>query len=145
MEIGAYGEIGGISVHIRRLVALLSSDFDIRVIDESKLKFSDGKTFNLRSKNFIEYVKLIGTSDVVHIHTSINWVRFLHIVLSKVLLKKVVVTLHSIMHIEHKKYNIPFRCSMALANKVIVVNEKINHEIGKAKGILMPAFFTPFA
>ncbi len=143
MIIGPYCETGGISVHIRRLVRLLTTEFDVRVIDESRLKFSDGKTFNLRSKNFIEYIGLIYNSDVVHIHTSINWVRFLHVLMSKVLWKKVIVTLHSIMHVENKKYNVLLRSSLALANKTIVVNKKIKSEIGGVSGVVMPAFLPP--
>lgn len=143
LEIGPYCETGGVSIHIRRLVHLLSTDFIVDIIDESKLKFSDGKIFNLRSKNVLTYLKLIYSSDIVHIHTAINWLRFLHVLISKLFFKKVIVTIHSIMHVEKKKYNLLLKTSLKLSNKIIYVNEKIKQELGQSKGEIMPAFLPP--
>lgn len=143
LEIGPYCEIGGVSIHIRRLVHLLSKDFKVDIIDESKIKFSDGKIFNLRSKNLLTYLKLIYSSDIVHIHTAMNWLRFVHVVISKLFFKKVVVTIHSIMHIENKKHNLLLKISLKLSNNIIYVNEKIKQELGQSKGKIMPAFLPP--
>lgn len=143
LEIGPYCETGGVSIHIRRLVNLLSTDFKVDVIDESKLKFSDGKVYNLRSKNVFTYLKLICSSDIVHIHTAMNWLRFLHVLITKLFFKKVIVTIHSIMHVENIKHNLLLKISLNLSDKIIYVNEKIKKELGQSKGEVMPAFLPP--
>jgi hypothetical protein len=143
LEIGPYCETGGVSVHIRRLVNLLSKDSYVDVIDESKLKFCDGKVFNLRSGNVLTYLKLMYSSDIVHIHTAMNWLRFIHVLISKLFFKKVIVTIHSIMHVEKKKHNLLLKISLKFSNKIIYVNEKIKQELGQLKGEIMPAFLPP--
>ncbi len=143
LEIGPYSETGGVSVHIRRLVDLLTPDFKVQIIDESKRKFSDGKIFNIRTKNFAKYLGLIFSSDVVHIHTAINWLRFIHVFVAKLFFRKVVITIHSVMHVEHKKNNFLFLSSLALSDKIILVSNQIKECIGSSNGIVMPAFIPP--
>ena len=40
LYIGPYSEIGGVSIHVRRLSQLVSDNFNVEIIDESKLIFN---------------------------------------------------------------------------------------------------------
>jgi hypothetical protein len=53
----APNHIGGVAIHIKRLIEYLSEDFIFDVIDESKNITND--FFNIRSLNFITYFKKI--------------------------------------------------------------------------------------
>lgn len=143
LEIGPYSEIGGVSIHIRRLMNLLDDGFKVEIIDESRLKFSDGKVFNLRSKNVFQYIKLIWQSDIVHIHTPINWLRFVHVFISKILFKKVIISIHSIMYTEGIKNNILLKFAINVSDEIIYVNDGIKNVLETSKGIVMPAFLPP--
>jgi hypothetical protein len=58
---------GGISIHIYRLEQLLKDEFDFTFIDESP-SFKKN-IFNIRSLNFIRYIKLVMASDLFFIHS----------------------------------------------------------------------------
>ena len=88
LQIGPYNSIGGVSIHIKRLVELLKDDYHFEFIDESPLNESSDRIFNLRSKNFIGYIKLIKKADLIHIHSGIWWLRCFHIFWSYLFKKK---------------------------------------------------------
>src|SRR5665648_1298493 len=75
-----------------RLSTLMNEFFQINYIDESRnIK---GQYFNIRTFNFVKYIRLIANADVIHIHSGIKILRIFHIVFSKIMFKKVVLTLH---------------------------------------------------
>ncbi len=141
--IGPYCEIGGVSIHVRRLEKLLHDDFSIKIIDESKLRFNDGKTYNLRKGNLFKYFKLIFNSDIIHIHTSINWLRLIHILLCKLLLKKVILTIHSLTHVKTRKELFFLKIAVIISNKVICVNNQIKIKLKELDMVVMHAFLPP--
>ena len=85
--------IGGVSVHLQRLIHLLDNKVSFAFIDESRRKKKD--IYNLRSFNLLGYFKIVKKADVVHIHSGPFVLRFFHIVICRLLLKKyTVVTIH---------------------------------------------------
>src|SRR6056297_3357124 len=81
---------GGVSIHIKRLISLLETNFEIIKIDESK--HEKPTIFNLRSYNFYLYVQLMAKSNIIHIHSGHYLLRFIHFCTSKILNKKLIIT-----------------------------------------------------
>lgn len=132
---------GGVGVHILRLAELLKSQYKIIYIDESPVIKPD--IFNVRSKNIFSYMKLILNSDVVHIHSGVLLLRFFHIIVSKLLLrKKTIVTIHSLS--DRSKSNIWINMRiLSLVDKVITVNPVIRQVLGLKDALVKPAFMPP--
>ena len=135
---------GGISIHIERLGHLLKNDFFIDIIDESKEKKKG--SFNLRSCNIIEYIKKILKSDVVFIHSGNIILKKSHLIISKLFLKKTILTFHGFSH--RRKHEISNRIDnyfYSLSNKLIFVNKdiEIKNKIAKNKYIIQHAFIPP--
>ncbi|ULQ54434.1 hypothetical protein [Flavihumibacter fluvii] len=84
---------GGVSVHLWRLRHLLSSDFDIELIDESRKIKQD--QFNIRQMKPIGYLRRLLRSDILSVHSGLNALRFFHIVAGKLCRKKIILTLHA--------------------------------------------------
>ena len=141
--IGPYSAVGGVSVHIKRLSALLAEKYDISFIDESPLEYSKGEVFNIRSKNIFQYLRLIGKADVVHIHSGVSVLRIFHIVMAFFLEKKRVVSYHTIYNLPTNKAIYINRLFLPLANKVICVTEEICTILKPKRGIVLPAFVPP--
>ena len=77
--IGPYiTNIGGVSIHISRLMHLLKGDFEFDFIDESRQR-SEG-VYNIRSLNPFPYIKKLISADIVHIHSGISILRLFHII-----------------------------------------------------------------
>lgn len=131
--------VGGVSVHITRLKEFLENYFCIISIDESPIK-KDG-IFNIRSLNFVHYIRCFFMADLVHIHSSIPLFRFIHCVLAFLLRKKIVVTLHSYrkQSLINRVFN---KISLAIADKVIAVSDRIARDSGVACEVI-PAFISP--
>ncbi len=86
--------IGGISVHIERLSHFLNENsYKVIYCDESPA-IKRG-AFNIRSVNIFQYIKLVSSTKIIHIHSAIHLFRFIHIVFAYVFNKPTVVTLHS--------------------------------------------------
>ncbi len=135
---------GGISIHIERLEQLLKNDFLIDIIDESKEKKRD--SFNLRSCNIIQYLRKILNSDVVFIHSGNIILKKSHLIISKLFLKKTILTFHGFSH--RRKYKLSNRIDnyfYRLSNKLIFVNKdiEIKNKISKNKYIIQHAFIPP--
>ena len=143
LEIGHYCATGGISVHLRRLVKLLQNDYNINIIDESPLTDNNGKVFNIRNKQFFKYLKLVLKSDIIHIHTTIQILRFFHVIIGFILFKKVVVTIHSLTVVNNKKDMLFLRFTLLFSNKIIVVSEEVKQKLEIKKAIILPAFLPP--
>jgi len=135
--------IGGISMHVRRLVGLLNADIIPDFVDEGHSRF-DG-VFNLRSLNLCVYIRKIVGADVVHIHSGVWILRAFHIIVCKLLFrKKVVVTVHRDPTIEpHYKLT---RGLLKRCDHAILVNQKGYDSMirqSKCKYHMLPAFLPP--
>jgi len=133
---------GGISIHITRLSNHLKNDYNFSFIDESRTKKKF--VFNLRTLNIFKYLSLIIKSDIVHIHSGSSILRDFHIIISKVLFKNIIVTIHSNNPIQNKIINIIDKRIITLSNKIIFVNENIVEKLNyKKPHIIKEAFLPP--
>lgn len=143
LMIGPYTAIGGVSMHIKRLSGLLKDDFNFEFIDESPITDKSYPIFNLRSGNIFKYLSLIWKSDIVHIHTSIWWLRGLHILTAFLFRKKIIVSFHALLELKNSRYLNLIRNYTSLADKVIVVNSEMYGVLGIKKAIVKEAFIPP--
>ncbi len=138
--------IGGVSIHLKRLIYLLKDDYIIDFIDEGRIR--QNEIYNVRSLNPFPYFKKIVQSHLVHIHSGIPILRMFHIVICRLLLrKKTIVTIHRDITIErHVKTTRWFlrRCS-----HVITVNQRsydfISEGMKFEKCSIIPAFLPPIS
>lgn len=141
--IGPYTAIGGVSMHIKRLSVLLKDDLDFQFIDESPITDKSSSVFNLRSGNFIKYLSLIWKSDIVHIHTSIWWLRGFHILTAFLLRKKIIVSFHALLELKNSKNLGLIKTYTSLADKIIVVNAEMYEILNVKKAVVKEAFIPP--
>lgn len=136
--------IGGISIHLRRLIKMLEDTYEFMIIDVSHNSI-DG-IFNIRSLNLFKYIKMVLSADIVHIHCGNYYMRLFNILMCRIVLRKfTIVTIHQDPaisgHIMFLKYLLKF------CNKVILVNEKayklLSNKNNLSKYILLPAFLPP--
>ena len=81
--IGAYPPpVGGVSIHIQRLIYLLSNNAEFDVIDESAIRKEEWP-FNIRSLNLIKYLRIVKKADIIHIHSGLFVRRFFHIIVCR--------------------------------------------------------------
>jgi glycosyltransferase involved in cell wall biosynthesis len=141
----APNHIGGVAIHIKRLIEYLSEDFIFDVIDESKNITND--FFNIRSLNFITYFKKILNSNVVHIHSGVYFLRCFHFVISKLLFRKVIITIHHDPVVEGRLANHINRFIFPFCKCVIFVNKEgfqsFNRRNNHSNYYMMPAFLPP--
>ena len=143
LEIGPYSAVGGVSIHIRRLAALLKEKYNFTFIDESPRTEVDTAVFNLRSKNIVKYFKLLKNADIVHIHSGILWLLFIHIFLAFIFRKKTIVTIHSLSNL-HNKYLIWISQSIfSLTSKTIFVSHEIADKFKLKNKVVIHAFIPP--
>lgn len=133
--------IGGVSIHIQRLNILLEREgFEIALIDEAPITKKD--TFNFRSLNFYNYFRIIYSSDIIHVHSSLTIFRIFHILSCFLLRKNVIVTLHSwrIKSVFLKKIQ---KFLFSKADVLICVNNIISESIDLKNTVVRPAFIQP--
>src|SRR5690606_12626818 len=140
--IGPHSAIGGVSMHIRRLANLLKNDFDFNFIDESPTG-EKSEVFNLRSGNLLRYFSIIWKADIIHIHTSIWWLRGFHVLIGYLLRKKIVVTFHALLELKNSPYLKLIRKYTSLADKVVVVNHEMYDLLKLNKAVVREAFIPP--
>ncbi len=130
---------GGVSVHVSRLASHVIGRYDVLLIDESAVFKED--IFNVRSLNFFTYIKMIHSADLIHVHSSVPLLRFMHVMCSCMFRKKCIVTLHS-----YRKQNYLNRflnyISLKLATAVIAVSSDIFSKAG-VKCEVIPGFISP--
>ncbi|MDN3723104.1 hypothetical protein QRD02_01815 [Aequorivita sp. SDUM287046] len=143
LVIGPYSAIGGVSIHIKRLAALLSEKHTFTFIDESPRTNTETNVFNLRSKNLAEYFRLLKAADIVHIHTGILWLLYIHVFLAFVFRKKIIVTIHSLSNLNKKMSILIAQLFLSLASKTIIVSEEISNKFKLKNKIVLPAFIPP--
>ncbi len=143
LQIGPYSSVGGVSIHISRLVNLLKNDFQFEFIDESPIENAIDGVYNIRSKNAFKYLKLIGSANIVHIHTGTWWLRCIHIVFSKLLFKKTIVTIHSMSNLQTSFSKSVTRFFLFFVNQIITVSPIIAEKMKLNNAQVMPAFLPP--
>ncbi len=85
--------VGGVSIHLTRLAHLLSKDFDVFLLDESR-QVKAG-IVNIRKFPLLKYLKMMIACDIIHIHSGIRVLKYIHILLSRILGKRTIFTIHS--------------------------------------------------
>lgn len=145
-QIGPVSYIGGVSVHINRLIYILSNniDYSISIIDESPPKLNKKGFINLRKwSSFSDYYKGIKHADIIHIHSG-NWlIRIYNIFWALILKRKIIVTLHSFRINKLKLYITTF--FLKRVELVISVNDEIYQRIYRINknSIVKEAFIPP--
>ena len=136
--------IGGISIHIRRLVILLNRDYEFDFVDEGHKRW-DG-VFNLRSLNLFKYLGKVFKADIVHIQSGHFLLRLFHVIICRLIMRKyTVVTVHRDPNVEGK-ISIT-RWFLKQCNHVIVVNDNAYKAFAvsscKCRYHLLPAYLPP--
>ncbi len=143
--IGAYPPpVGGVSIHIQRLISLLSDKAEFDVIDESAIIKKDWP-FNIRTLNLFKYFEIIRNADVIHIHSGLFIRRLFHVIICKLILRKfTVVTIHHNPEVE--KFPNITKWLLKKCDHAILVNKE-GYEMmetdSKCNYHLMPAFLPP--
>lgn len=139
--VGPHSYVGGVSVHMKRLAHILEKDFDVGILDDAPAHVS-GDAHNIRVlRQLPENLQYIWSHDIIHIHTG-NWMlRVGMILLSMVMRKKIIVTMHS-----YRLTGIPRAITqllLRLADHVICVNEIIFRLVVSRSKFLKEAFIPP--
>jgi glycosyltransferase involved in cell wall biosynthesis len=141
--IGTFPEpTGGISIHLARLRSFLEAgDVTCRTLDESTTQ-KNGVP-NMRRLSPLAYVRLLRSCDIVHIHTSHPAMRLLHTLCARLLLRRVVLTVHSLTAPGRSRIaSILYRLSAQIAHKCIYVSDTVRKGLDGA-GPIIPAFLRP--
>lgn len=135
--------IGGISIHIRRIADMIKDFYIIDYVDEGHIRYKG--IFNLRSLNIVRYIYKTVKADIVHIHSGIWFLRATHIIICRIILrKKVMVTIHRDPNIE--PYTNFTRWLLKKCNYAILVNQEGYDTMKcetRCKYVLLPAFLPP--
>ena len=133
--------VGGVSTHLQRLLCVLRRDarFSVRCLDESGLR--KAAIFNIRSLNLLAYLKLMWWADLVHVQSSVPVFRLMHLMLAKLMGKKIVLTLHSYRP-RHKLEHWFTRMACRLPDVVIAVSEDIRVAVCPRARVI-PAYIAP--
>lgn len=135
--------VGGISMHLRRLVSTMSGRCEFDFVDESRTRRQG--YFNLRSLNLFTYFRKVARADVVHINSGASLLRLFNVAMCRLIMRKhTVVTVH----------RDPARDSMqgftkwllSKCNTVIGVSEDARNQLrhdGKCEYLHLPAFIPP--
>ncbi|MDD2595639.1 MAG: glycosyltransferase [Bacteroidales bacterium] len=140
------GHIGGVGIHLSRLVENLRDLYNFDYVDESKTRLPN--YYNLRSFNLLKYLKKVLHADIVHIHSSTFFLRAFHIVICKLFFRKhIIVTIHHNPIVEGKFGNKVNTIVLPFCQKVIFVNKEgynmFNLKKRKSRYLVFPAFIPP--
>lgn len=123
--------IGGVTIHIQRFVKRLQAfdNIDLDILDYS------------RTKNIATIFNKIYRADIIHIHLSNKSIRFILVLILRVLQKKTIVTFHGKYNFENK-YD---RFVLKMASCSIVLNDyTLNNAMRyKEKNIKLIGAFIP--
>lgn len=126
--------IGGVTIHVERLLKWLSiKNFSAELCDYKK-------------DSFFCQLKKIASHKTIHIHASNPYLRIIYLLLSTLLLKKTIFTVHGDLGRFSKFKNFLDKMSVKLSSVPIVINKS---SYGKAKKWnkntrLMSAFVPPY-
>lgn len=135
---------GGISVHLQRLKAATeAAAMACSALDESRLSKPD--LANLRTMSPLAYVRAVLKADVVHIHTSHPLLRLAHVFMARLLLRRVVVTVHSLTAPRRSAVaRLSYRLASEIAHVSVFVSEQVRAGL-PGRGPVIPAFLPPDA
>lgn len=134
---------GGISIHIHRLQHVLAAQYNVILVDESRIQKPG--IFNLFTFQFSKYLKLIKQSDLLFIHSGNRFFKKLHIIMGRIFRKKILITIHGY----GKKRPGIFRrwdeVIYGLAHQIILVNKEIYQKVQLPPGkcVIRNAFLPP--
>lgn len=135
--------VGGISMHLGRLMAMMEKHCQFDFIDEGRKRSEH--YFYLRSLNLFTYLKKVFKADVVHINSGAFILRLMNVLVCRILLRKyTVVTIHRDPTIEN--HTGLTRFLLSCCNVVIAVNKNGYNLLktdGKCEYHLLPAFLPP--
>ena len=134
---------GGVSVHILRLYKLLGSDFEFDFIDESPVKKKE--FFNIRSLKLTVYLKKMYKCDTLFIHSGKEILRILHLIIGRLLAKKIILVLHGFTSSPPKSIFLIKGFIYKSASIVVVVNNdiRLRLKLPEKKCIIKDAFIPP--
>jgi len=132
---------GGVSMHIKRLKALFSGEFEIDIIDESRGRKKG--IFNLRSLNIIKYLYKVLKTDIVHIHSGKFLFRMLHFSAASLFFKKKIITVHGYEPGRGADIRPMDRAILNKCNKVIFVSKELADAFKVKQYIINEAFLPP--
>lgn len=135
--------VGGVSIHISRIIELLNNNFDFDYIDESRVI---KKTyFNIRSLKFFQYFKKIKQANVLYIHSGKNALRIFHLFAGKLFGKRIILTIHSFVSKTSWVSCFLNGLFYRLADTIIVVSPEIKKRLNlpSNKTIVKEAFIPP--
>lgn len=132
---------GGVSVHIHRLSSLLGADFAVSYLDESR-QIKPGIP-NIRRMSPWRYLACIGSADVVHVHSFSGGLKFVHVLCARMLLRRVVLTVHSVMQ-GGLASRLMFKLSTLFSHTVVAVSLEAGQLVSGPSKII-PAFIPPSA
>ena len=113
----------------------------VRCLDESAVRKPG--LFNIRSLQPFTYLGLLWWADVVHVQSSVGLLRCLHIVLAKLMGKKIILTLHS-HRPRHRLEHWLTRAICRLPDTVVAVNDTIRAAVCPRAHVI-PAYIVPGA
>lgn len=135
--------VGGISMHLRRLMATMKGLCEFDFVDEGHKRYEG--YFNMRSLNIFTYLKKVFKADVVHINSGAFSLRLINAFICRIVLRKyTVVTIHRDPTIESHVGMTRFVLSRC--NEVIAVNKNGYNLLKterKCNYHLLPAFLPP--
>lgn len=130
---------GGVSVHVARLFFHLRAErASVTAIDESSVRKRDFP--NLRFGQIRSYIRLVFTTDLVHVHTSAPFFAIVHLLFARALGKAAILTVHSARNTGTR--HILQCCAVSLATHVIYVSDLVRARFAKS-GSVIPAFLAP--
>lgn len=126
-------------MHIARLASLLGDEFDVSLLDEAReIK---PEVPNIRRLSPLRYLRILGAAQIVHIHSFPGVLKLAHVMAARLLGKRVVLTVHSVMN-QGWLARALLTASAALAHKVVAVNPVIADQI-RSTSVVIPAFLPP--
>ncbi|MBE7418002.1 MAG: hypothetical protein HS128_09625 [Ideonella sp.] len=130
---------GGVSVHIERLAALLEGHFRVSLLDESR----NVKEFppNLRGMSPWTYMRTVAAADVVHVHSYPAILKLLHVLVARLLFKRVVLTIHSLRS-TNALSRAAVSASARLAHVCVAVSDQVARAVPGPTHVV-PAFIPP--
>lgn len=135
--------VGGVSIHIKRLIKLIQDDYLIDYVDESH-QFKD-YYFNLRTFRIGEYFRKVWKSDLVYVHSGKRQLVIFHILVAKLFGKRVIITLHGYPYSDKGFKRFIISLFYSKAHRIVVVNSFIlkRIDIPERKSIVKWAFLPP--
>lgn len=130
---------GGVSVHLGRLhAALISEGFESKIVNEgtSRLPYAH----NLRGDSPFNYIKIVFSSEIIHIHSSNSYIMFMHVLIGVLFGKRVIITLHSGR--KRGLSRLIQNAASRLASLTIAVSDEIAQSVS-GRAVTIPAFIKP--